>query len=154
VRDSFSFAAPNAVGSLPTKATTCCVLLFAIFGTHLLSQAKPVYNMDRMKAFQKQLVRDNIYNWISTDFADSLLLQKSEPVMKISPADSHRMGTVVVAFEIGKDGEVKHPTVMSGAKELQKPVLDAVRQYKYKPYLANGAPSAVATTVSVNVANY
>jgi hypothetical protein len=136
------------------KATACCVLLLAIFAARLLSQSKPTYNMDRMKAFQKQLVHDNIYNWISTDFANGLLLQKAEPIMKNSPADSHRMGTVVVSFEIGTNGEVKHPTVMSGPKELQKPVLDAVRQYKYKPYLANGAPSAVATTVSVTVANY
>ncbi len=136
------------------KTAACCVLLFAICGAHLLSQKPSVYNMDRMKSFQKQLVRDNVYNWISPDFANNLLLQKSEPVIKNSPADSHRMGTVVVAFEIGKHGEVKHPTVMSGPKELQKPVLDAVRQFKYKPYIANGAPSAVATTVSVTVANY
>jgi TonB family protein len=136
------------------KATACCVLLVAVFAARLHSQKPPTIDMGRMKAFQKQLVHDNIYNWISTDFANGLLLQKSEPVIKNSPADSHRMGTVVVAFEIGKSGEVKHPTVMSGPKELQKSVLDAVRRYKYKPYLANGAPSAVATTVSVTVYDY
>jgi hypothetical protein len=136
------------------KAIACCVLLFAIFGARLHSQKPPTFDMGRMKAFQKQLAHDNIYNWISTDFANGLLLQKAEPVIKNSPAASHRMGTVVVAFEIGKNGEVKHPTVMSGPKELQKPVLDSVRQYKYKPYLTNGAPSAIATTVSVTVSNY
>lgn len=136
------------------KSVTCSILLFALLGAPVLAQKPPVYAIDRMKAFQKQLVRDNIYDWISTDFAAGLLQHKAEPVIKNSPADSHRMGTVVVAFEIAKDGEIKHPTVMSGPKELQKPVLEAVRQYKYKPYLINGTASAVATTVSVTVANY
>jgi protein TonB len=64
------------------------------------------------------------------------------------------MGTVIVAFELAKSGEIQHATVMSGPKELQKPVLKAVENYKYNPYLINGTPSAVATSVSVTVYDY
>ncbi|MGA2219193.1 MAG: energy transducer TonB [Terracidiphilus sp.] len=136
------------------KIATSTILLCVLLSPRLLCQAQTAYDMNHMKEFQKQIQRDNVFNWISNDVAGSLLLQKSEPVMKSSATINHRMGTVVVALEIGRNGEVKHPTVVSGPKILQKPVLEAVRQYQYKPYQLNGAPIAVATTVSVTVANY
>lgn len=139
---------------MPHSFAQSTILLFALLVPSLFSQTPSAYDMNHMKAFQKQIQRDNVFNWISNDIAGSLLLQKSEPVMKSSATITHRMGTVVVALEIGKNGEVKHPTVVSGPKILQKPVLEAVRQYQYKPYQLNGAPTAVATTVSVTVANY
>ena len=60
-------------------------------------------------------------------------------------------GTVVVAIEIDRNGDVLHPKVVTGPRMLQKAVLDAVRKYKYKPYLLNGKPIEVETTVSVAV---
>jgi hypothetical protein len=152
--DTSSFTAADGLNSLSMKPVICAVLLFAILGTPLLSQAPPVYDMARLKAFQKQLVHDKIYIWISPETAAGLLVQKADPVLKVHAVDSHLMATVVVAFEIDKDGELQHATAMSGPKVLQKRVLDAVRKYKYKPCLSNGVPSAVASTVSVTVANY
>lgn len=152
--DPSSFAATDGLNSHSMKPVVCAVLLFAILATPLLSQAPPVYDMERLKAFQKQLVRDKIYIWISPDAAAGLLVHKADPVLKQHAVDPHLMATVVVAFEIDKDGELQHPMAMSGPKELQKRVLDAVRQYKYKPYLSNGTPTAVATTLSIIVANH
>lgn len=60
-------------------------------------------------------------------------------------------GTVVVGFEIDENGKVLFPKVISGPVWPREPVLDAVRQYKYKPYLLNGKPVEVETTVSVPV---
>jgi protein TonB len=60
-------------------------------------------------------------------------------------------GTVVLAITIDKEGNVLHPKVVSGPKMLQKMVLDAVRKYKYKPYLLNGKAVEVETTVSVRL---
>ncbi len=59
--------------------------------------------------------------------------------------------TVVVKFEIDKIGNVLHPKVVSGPAMLQKPVLSAVRKYKYKPYLLNGTATEVETTVLVTM---
>ena len=59
--------------------------------------------------------------------------------------------TVVVDFRLGKHGDVLHPTLISGPAMLRKPVLDAVRKYKYKPYILNGKAVDVETTVSVNI---
>ncbi|HEY1808808.1 MAG TPA: M56 family metallopeptidase [Acidobacteriaceae bacterium] len=58
-------------------------------------------------------------------------------------------GTVLLDTVIGTDGGVKELTVKSGPKELRQSALDAVRTWKYKPYLLNGDPVAVKTTIHV-----
>jgi TonB family protein len=58
-------------------------------------------------------------------------------------------GAVVLNVVIGKDGTVEHVKVASGPKELRQSALVAVRQWKYKPYLLNGSPVEVDTTISV-----
>jgi TonB family protein len=58
-------------------------------------------------------------------------------------------GTVILDAIIAKDGTIKHLTVKSGPKELQRSALDAVHQWKYKPFLLNGNPVEVQTTIRV-----
>ena len=77
-------------------------------------------------------------------------------ITKVTPkypveAKKHRIqGKVVLKAIIGKEGNVTDLKVESGPKELRQSSLDAVRQWKYKPYLLNGQPVAVATTVNIN----
>ena len=59
-------------------------------------------------------------------------------------------GTVVLAAIIGKEGRVENLQIVSGPKELQGSALDAVRQWTYKPFLLNGNPVEVKTTITVN----
>lgn len=59
--------------------------------------------------------------------------------------------TVVLDITIGRTGDVRFAKVISGPAMLLKPVLDAVRKYKYKPYLLNGKALEVETTVSVTM---
>lgn len=63
-------------------------------------------------------------------------------------------GTVVIHFSLGRNGEVLCPKVISGPKMLQQPVLEAVRKYKYKPYLLDGEAIIVSTKISVITSNY
>jgi TonB family protein len=58
-------------------------------------------------------------------------------------------GTVLLDVVIGKDGSVKEMTVQSGPKELRQSALDAVHTWMYKPYLLNGDPVDVKTTIHV-----
>jgi TonB family protein len=58
-------------------------------------------------------------------------------------------GTVLFDAIIGKDGTVEQLTVASGPQELQQSALDAVRQWIYKPFLLNGSPVEVKTTIRV-----
>lgn len=58
-------------------------------------------------------------------------------------------GTVVLDAVITKTGHVDSLKVVSGPGELQQSSLDAVRQWRYKPFLLNGEPIEVETTINV-----
>jgi protein TonB len=58
-------------------------------------------------------------------------------------------GTVLFDAIISEDGSVKSLTIISGPAMLQQPTLDAVRTWKYSPYLVNGAPREVETNIEV-----
>jgi TonB family protein len=58
-------------------------------------------------------------------------------------------GTVLLDAVIGKDGNVKELTVQSGPKALRQSALDAVHNWRYKPYLLNGDPVEVKTIIRV-----
>lgn len=59
-------------------------------------------------------------------------------------------GTVILEAVIGKDGVIRHLRVLQGHPLLADAALDAVKQWKYKPYLEQGKPVEVKTTVKVN----
>ena len=86
---------------------------------------------------------------VSSDVMAENLLNK---VMPVYPADAKKariQGTVVLGVLIGKDGNILNIKVLSGPSQLQQSSLDAVRQWTYKPYLLNGDPIEVKTTVNV-----
>jgi protein TonB len=85
---------------------------------------------------------------ISAKVAEKLLIHKAEIRWPPHAWASRVTGTVVVALEIDKNGDVLHPKVVSGPFLLREAVLDAVQKYKYKPYLLNGKAVDVETTVS------
>jgi protein TonB len=58
-------------------------------------------------------------------------------------------GTVALKATIGKDGHVTNLSVVSGPAMLQQSAMDAVKQWVYRPYLVNGEPVEVDTTLSV-----
>jgi TonB family protein len=59
-------------------------------------------------------------------------------------------GSVVFRAIIGKDGRVANLAVISGPDMLRVSAVEAVRQWTYKPYLLDGVPTAVDTTIVVN----
>jgi protein TonB len=58
-------------------------------------------------------------------------------------------GTVVLKATISATGHIKNLEVVSGPSLLQQAALDAVRQWVYRPYLLNGQPVEVMTTINV-----
>jgi bla regulator protein blaR1 len=58
-------------------------------------------------------------------------------------------GTVVLDAIINKKGTIEHLKAVSGPKILQRSAIEAVRHWTYKPYLLNGNPVAVKTTINV-----
>jgi len=82
--------------------------------------------------------------------ADYLVITKKvPPVYPDDAKKAHVTGKVVLAATIGADGAVEQLRVVSGPSPLQTSALDAVRQWVYKPYLLNGKPIEVKTTITV-----
>lgn len=77
------------------------------------------------------------------------LITRVNPVYPPEAKAAKIQGKVVLGAIIGVDGHVEKLNVVSGPKELQQSSLDAVRQWVYKPYLLNGNPVDVRTTVNV-----
>ncbi len=78
------------------------------------------------------------------------MLKRVNPVYPPYAQAARVSGTVVLHAIISREGKIKELTVVSGPGLLQDAAADAVRQWVYKPYLLNGEPAEVDTTVSVN----
>jgi periplasmic protein TonB len=59
-------------------------------------------------------------------------------------------GPVVLMAVIGQDGSVKDVRVESGLPILAQAAIDAVRQWRYKPYLIDGEPVEVDSRITIN----
>ncbi len=57
-------------------------------------------------------------------------------------------GTVALAVVIAADGTVKNIRILSGDPELAAAAADAVRQWRYEPYLQDGKPVEVSTEIN------
>jgi TonB family protein len=59
-------------------------------------------------------------------------------------------GAVVMQAIISKEGSIENVHVIKGHRLLRGAATNAVRNWRYRPYLINGHPVQVATTVSVD----
>lgn len=62
---------------------------------------------------------------------------------------AHIDGVVTLAATIAKGGTIQNLRVVSGPPLLTAAAIDAVRTWRYRPYLLNGEPVEVETTVRV-----
>jgi TonB family protein len=86
---------------------------------------------------------------VSQKVSDALIAKKVQPQYPPEARDKHIQGTVILRTEISKEGDVTESTLVSGHPLLAPAAIEAVKQWKYKPYLLNGQPVAVETQVSV-----
>jgi periplasmic protein TonB len=59
-------------------------------------------------------------------------------------------GVVVVTATIDKNGRIVGARAITGPPMLVGAAVDAVKEARYKPYLLNGEPTDVVTTITVN----
>ena len=86
---------------------------------------------------------------ISSGVAAGMLIQKT-PTLYPPIAKSARVsGTVELHATISKNGTIKDLQVLSGPAMLRQAAVDAVRNWRYKPYRLNNEPTEVETTISV-----
>jgi periplasmic protein TonB len=77
------------------------------------------------------------------------LLTKTMPQYPPIPRAAGIQGTVVLQATISKMGIIQNIQVVSGPPMLRQAAMDAVRTWRYKPYLLNGEPIEVETTINV-----
>ena len=86
---------------------------------------------------------------ISAGVAVGMLLQKTQPVYPPIAKAARVSGTVILQATISKTGTIENLRVISGPAMLQQAALDAVRTWRYRPYLLNNDPVEVDTTINV-----
>jgi TonB family protein len=87
---------------------------------------------------------------VSSGVSTGLLKTKVNPIYPPEARDQHIQGVVVLQVKIDKDGNVYDVALISGHPLLAEAATDAVKQWKYRPYLLNGEPVEVETQVQVN----
>ncbi len=87
---------------------------------------------------------------VSSGVASGLLIKRVQPTYPPLARQARIQGTVMLAAVISKDGSIENLHVISGHPMLTQAALEAVKQWKYKPYLLNNEPVEVETQVQVN----
>jgi protein TonB len=87
---------------------------------------------------------------VSQGVSTGLLVRKVNPTYPPLARQARIAGTVVLQAEISKTGDIQNLHLISGHPMLAPAAIEAVKQWKYKPYLLNGEPVEVETTVQVN----
>ena len=59
-------------------------------------------------------------------------------------------GAVVLLAVIGTDGSVQEVQVESGLPILAQAAMEAVKQWRYRPYLLNGVPVEIDSRITIN----
>ncbi|HEV2134480.1 MAG TPA: energy transducer TonB [Terracidiphilus sp.] len=80
---------------------------------------------------------------------DGYLVNRFVPEYPPIAREARIEGTVVLQATISKAGTIENLHVVSGPEMLQRAAIDAVSQWRYRPYLLNGDPVEVETTVNV-----
>lgn len=115
-------------------------------------QHTPQFDEMLMMSFEKQLKQDGVQQMIPSHNAEKLALRRVEPPASRRGKGGHGTATVVVAFEISRQGKVLHATAVSGPKQLQATAVACIEQWTFRPFLHHGQPVPVGSSISLQIA--
>jgi protein TonB len=87
---------------------------------------------------------------LSQGVSQGLLIKRVQPTYPQAALAAHTQGAVQIEATINKEGNVTNLKVLRGDAVLARAALDAVRQWRYKPYYLNGEPVEIQTQITVN----
>jgi protein TonB len=87
---------------------------------------------------------------VSSGVQNGLLVRKVNPTYPPLARQARIQGVVILQAQISKEGNIENLQLVSGHPMLAPAAIEAVKQWKYKPYLLNGEPVEVETQVQVN----
>jgi periplasmic protein TonB len=87
---------------------------------------------------------------VSSGVVSGLLVRRVQPNYPPLARQARIQGVVILRAEISKEGNIENLQLISGHPMLAPAAIEAVKQWKYRPYLLNGEPVEVDTEVQVN----
>jgi protein TonB len=87
---------------------------------------------------------------VRSHMEDGELIDKVVPVYPSIARITGAQGEVKLHAIISREGRIESLTVVSGSPLLAPAAIDAVRQWRYRPYVLNGQPVEVDTWITVN----
>jgi protein TonB len=87
---------------------------------------------------------------VSQGVSTGLLIRRVQPNYPPLARQARIQGQVILQAEISKEGTIQNLQLVSGHPMLAPAAIEAVKQWRYRPYLLNGEPVAVDTQVVVN----
>ena len=82
--------------------------------------------------------------------AEANLIHDVAPTYPLEAGRARIEGTVVLLAVIAKDGTVQDVRVERGLPVLAQAAIEAVKQWRYRPYLVNGEPVEVDSQITIN----
>ncbi len=86
---------------------------------------------------------------VSQGVSQGLLIRQVQPRYPVNALSTHTQGEVEIEATIDKEGHVVNPKIISGSPLLAPAALEAVRQWRYKPYYLDGDPVEMQTQITI-----
>jgi protein TonB len=86
----------------------------------------------------------------TSSMLEGSLIRRVQPVYPPLARSARVQGSVLLAAEISKDGTIKDLKLISGHPMLVPAAIQAVSQWRYRPYVLNGEAIEVETQITVN----
>jgi periplasmic protein TonB len=87
---------------------------------------------------------------VSEEVLRGLLVSETVPAYPPLARQAHVQGMVVLDADLSEDGAIESLRVISGHPMLVPAAIDAVKHWRYKPYLVNASPVPVNSRIMVN----
>ena len=96
------------------------------------------------------LAQVNLPLMASQGVSGGALERKVQPIYPPEARSARLQGTVVLQVVIDEAGGVQNLRTVSGDAVLAGAAIDAVRQWRYQPYLLNGQPVKMPIQITIN----
>jgi periplasmic protein TonB len=126
-------AQPPALGSLNIASNTTDQALSGMMNTSAANLPQPAQKLK-----------------VSQGVSQGLLIKSVQPEYPQQAMQMHTEGAVQLLANIGKDGSITAVKLIKGDSVLAHAAIDAVKQWKYKPYYLNDQPVEIQTQITVN----
>ena len=85
-----------------------------------------------------------------SEWAEGNLVHRVQPAYPLIAQQARIQGAVKLRAIISKSGTIENLSVLTGHAMLIPAAVEAVRQWRYRPYMLNGEPIEVETEITVN----